>query len=101
TYVVHFDEERARETAEEFVNDVLVGCLATRAVVVGEDFHFGHKRGGNVELLGRMGAELGFTVEGLALVTADGEPADGDEPNVSSTAIRGLLAAGDVTGAAA
>lgn len=100
TYVVHFDEERARETAEEFVNDVLVGCLSTRAVVVGEDFHFGHKRGGNVELLRQMGVDLGFTVEGLALVAADGEPAGDAEPNVSSTAIRALLDDGDVVGAA-
>ena len=100
TYVVHFDEERARETAEEFVHEVLVGCLSTRAVVVGEDFHFGHKRGGNVALLREMGATLGFTVEGLALVGTDGDPAGGGAV-VSSTAIRSLLAQGDVRGAAA
>ena len=100
TYVVHFDEERAKETAEEFVHEVLVGCLATRAVVVGEDFHFGHKRGGNVALLREMGATLGFTVEGLELVSTDGEPAGGGAV-VSSTAIRSLLAQGDVRGAAA
>jgi riboflavin kinase/FMN adenylyltransferase len=33
TYVVHFDEERASETAASFVNTVLVDCLAARAVV--------------------------------------------------------------------
>jgi riboflavin kinase/FMN adenylyltransferase len=100
TYVVHFDEERSKETAEEFVDEVLVGCLSARAVVVGEDFHFGHKRGGNVDLLRRMGADQGFTVEGLDLVGPDGTPA-GDGPNVSSTAIRALLADGDVAGASA
>lgn len=100
TYVVHFDQERAAETAEAFVDEVLVGCLTARAVVVGEDFHFGHARGGNVALLRAMGAERGFTVEGLELVGADGAPADGTT-NVSSTAIRGLLADGDVRGAAA
>lgn len=94
TYVVHFDEERAKETAEEFVHEVLVGCLTTRAVVVGEDFHFGHKRGGNVALLREMGEALGFTVEGLELV---GTPA-GDSV-VSSTAVRSLLTDGDVRGA--
>ncbi len=99
TYVVHFDAERAKETAEEFVDEVLVGCLSTAVVVVGEDFHFGHKRGGNVALLREMGATRGFTVEGLALVGADGSPA-GTAPNVSSTAIRGLLVAGDVAQAA-
>lgn len=100
TYVVHFDEERAKETAEEFVNEVLVGCLTAREVVVGEDFHFGHRRGGNVALLQRMGAELGFEVQGLALVGVDGVPADGEQ-TVSSTAIRALLDGGDVAGAAA
>ncbi len=100
TYVVHFDEIRAKESAEDFVRDVLVGCLATRAVVVGEDFHFGHQRGGNVALLRAMGAELGFVVDGLELVGADGDPA-GEAPNVSSTAIRRLLTDGDVRGAAA
>jgi riboflavin kinase/FMN adenylyltransferase len=100
TYVIHFDAERAKETAEEFVDDVLVGCLNTRAVVVGEDFHFGHRRGGNVALLREMGATRGFTVEGLALVDAAGAPAGGG-PNVSSTAIRQRLIEGDVAGAAA
>lgn len=99
TYVVHFDEERAKETAEEFVHEVLVGCLSARAVVVGEDFHFGHKRGGNVALLQEMGASLGFTVEGIELVGADGEPA-GSDAIVSSTAIRAALIHGDVARAA-
>ena len=100
TYVVHFDEERATETAEEFVHEVLVGCLTARAVVVGEDFHFGHKRGGNVALLQEMGAALGFTVAGIELVGADGAPA-AEEAIVSSTAIRAALKEGDVGRAAA
>jgi riboflavin kinase/FMN adenylyltransferase len=95
TVVVHFDKERATESAEDFVNEVLVGCLAARAVVVGEDFHFGHRRQGNVEFLERVGAKRGFSVRGVHLVpdTASGEP-------VSSTRIRQLLAGGDVEGAA-
>jgi len=93
--VVHFDADRAREPAEEFVREVLAGCLAARAVVVGHDFHFGHRRGGNIELLARMGPELGFEAIGLELFT------DGAGPPVSSTRIRGLLGAGDVAGAAA
>ena len=97
--VIPFDEERARETAEDFVREVLVGCLRARAVVVGHDFHFGHGRGGNVPLLQRMGAELGFDVLGIMLV-GDG---DGDGPGeaVSSTRIRRALADGDVAQAAA
>ena len=100
TYVVHFDEARAAETAESFVQDVLVGCLTARAVVVGADFHFGHRRGGDVALLERMGAEAGFEVCGLDLVGVDGQPAGAEEVRVSSTAIRRLLADGDVSGAA-
>jgi len=93
--VLHFDEERSHESAEDFVNEVLVGCLRARLVVVGEDFHFGRNRGGNVELLRHMGPNLGFDVEGLTLV-----PVPGFEGPVSSTAIRRTLAAGDVVTAA-
>ena len=88
--VVEFDEARARETAEDFVNEVLVGCLNAAEVVVGEDFHFGHRRLGNVALLEDMGAELGFEVNGMRLVGPDGEAARDDE-QVSSTAIRRAL----------
>ena len=61
-FVLHFDEERSREPAEEFVREVLVRGAAARIVVVGADFHFGRGRGGNVALLEQMGAELGFEV---------------------------------------
>ena len=100
TYVVHFDEERATETAASFVETVLVDCLSARAVVVGEDFHFGHRRGGNVDLLRAMGATAGFEVQGLELVGVDGAPAGSDGTNVSSTEIRRLLIEGDVAAAA-
>jgi len=94
--VVHFDQERSEESPEEFVREVLVGCLSARAIIVGHDFHFGYKRRGNVPLLQDLGAELGFDVTGIRLL-AD-EP--GGEP-VSSTRIRNLLAAGSVGEAAA
>ena len=56
TVVVRFDEERANETAEDFVARELVEGLDARLVVVGEDFHFGHGRKGNVALLREMGS---------------------------------------------
>lgn len=93
--VVTFDAARSQEPADAFVRDVLAGCLAARVVVVGEDFHFGYKRSGNVELLRAMGAELGFEVEGLALVDTDGRPA-AEPGKVSSTRIRHALVAGDL-----
>ena len=95
TVVVPFDEARASESAEDFVLEVLVDALGARLVVVGEDFHFGHGRRGNVSLLEEMGKHHGFEVEGIAL--DDG----GSGRAVSSTRIRELIAAGDVAGAAA
>jgi len=91
--VVRFDLDRAHEPAEEFVTEVLVDLLGARLVVVGEDFHFGYQRKGNVALLAEMGALHDFEVTGLDLVGADGEPAD-DAHQVSSTAIRRALVEG-------
>ncbi len=91
--VLHFDEERREESAEDFVTEILVDCLRTRLVVVGADFHFGNQRRGNVALLSRLGAEFGFDVEGLALVAEE-------DVVYSSTLVRRLLAEGDVERAA-
>ena len=93
--LVRFDTERSEETAEDFVNEVLVNCLDVKAVVVGHDFHFGYKRLGSVPLLQDMGAELGFDVTGLRLFSGG----LGREP-ISSTRIRGLLVDGAVGEAA-
>lgn len=91
TLVVRFDRERSRESPEEFVRTVLVDCLRAKAVVVGDDFHFGRDRAGNVEALRGLGAELGFDVHGLPLVRRRDH--DG---SISSTAIRRALDDGDV-----
>ena len=56
TYVIRFDLERAAEPAEHFVQRMLVDCLNVVEVVVGEDFHFGHRRRGDVALLEEMGS---------------------------------------------
>ncbi|HUD15699.1 MAG TPA: hypothetical protein VMQ59_00500, partial [Acidimicrobiales bacterium] len=74
TVVVPFDTERANETAEEFVNEVLIRRIDARLVVVGEDFHFGHGRKGNVALLKEMGSTAGFAVEGVSLRADDDGP---------------------------
>jgi riboflavin kinase/FMN adenylyltransferase len=96
TLVVRFDEVRAKEPAADFVDEVLVGCLRAGAVAVGEDFHFGHRRQGNVALLRAMGADLGFDVVGHELVGLDGCAA---EVPVSSTRVRAALRHGDLAAA--
>ncbi|MGH9276603.1 MAG: bifunctional riboflavin kinase/FAD synthetase [Acidimicrobiales bacterium] len=93
TVVVRFDRARSQEEPEQFVREVLVDGLDARLVVVGEDFHFGRARRGNVALLRELGW---FEVVGLGLVPV---PGVGSTP-VSSTAVRSLVAAGDVQGAA-
>jgi riboflavin kinase / FMN adenylyltransferase len=98
--VLPFDEARSKETAEGFVADVLAAVLRTRLVVVGADFHFGYRRHGDVPLLQRMGAELGFEVLGLGLVAStEGSAAENALP-YSSTRVRALLGGGEVEDAA-
>jgi riboflavin kinase/FMN adenylyltransferase len=96
TVVLAFDQARADESAHNFVEEVLVNGLATKAVVVGEDFHFGRHREGNVALLRELGRDMDFEVEPVSLVD---RPDGVDEP-VSSTAIRRALAGGEVDVAA-
>jgi riboflavin kinase / FMN adenylyltransferase len=99
TLVVRFDTDRANETAEEFVEGILVAGLGARLVVVGEDFHFGHGRKGNVALLSEMGATAGFEVDGVSLRSDPGGGGAPGEP-ISSTRIRSLVGLGRVEDAA-
>jgi riboflavin kinase/FMN adenylyltransferase len=91
--VLPFTLDLARLSPQEFVEQILVRGLHVRAVLVGENFHFGHKQAGNVALLRELGGLHGFAVEIIPPVALDGEI-------VSSTAIRRELASGAVTHAA-
>jgi riboflavin kinase/FMN adenylyltransferase len=91
--VLPFTLDFSRLDPDEFVRQVLVERLHAAAVVVGEDFRFGHRAVGDVALLDKLGEKYDFTAEGLPLLALDGL-------TISSTAIRGLLQAGDVTEAA-
>jgi phosphoribosyl 1,2-cyclic phosphate phosphodiesterase len=91
--VLPFTLELSRLTPEEFVQQILLRSLRTRALFVGEDFRFGHKQAGDVNLLRRLGAEHGFEVVVLPPVIYRGEV-------VSSTLIRKEIADGDVSRAA-
>jgi riboflavin kinase / FMN adenylyltransferase len=91
--VLPFTLEFSRLDPDEFVRAVLVERFHAAVVVEGEDFRFGHKAAGDVQLLAKLGEKYEFTTEGMALLGADGA-------TISSTSIRQLLAAGDVTAAA-
>jgi riboflavin kinase / FMN adenylyltransferase len=94
--VLPFDAAQAAEPPLTFIERVMVRCLHTECVVIGEDFHFGRNREGNVALLRQIGATYGFEVEPIRLVA---RPDSIDEP-VSSTAIRRALAGGNIVLAA-
>jgi riboflavin kinase / FMN adenylyltransferase len=97
--VLPFTVELSRMPADEFVHEVLVERLHAAAVVVGENFTFGQKAAGNVDLLRHLGQRFGFVTEGADLVT-DTESGD-NAVTFSSTYIRACIDAGDVTAAAA
>ena len=89
---LRFDRALTEMSAEAFVRQVIVARMGAREVWVGEDFRFGHRRTGDFALLQAMGAELGFAAHAVPPVLVDGE-------RVSSSRVRGLLAAGDFGGA--
>ncbi|WP_295101775.1 bifunctional riboflavin kinase/FAD synthetase [uncultured Microbacterium sp.] len=95
TLVLTFDEELAARSAEDFVAGILTSALHVSTVLVGEDFRFGRGGAGNPDLLRQLGPKYGFTVE-----VVDDVFLDGSDRRVSSTWIRELLMAGDVTAAA-
>jgi riboflavin kinase/FMN adenylyltransferase len=90
--VLPFSREMAAWTPREFIERVLVGALHASSVVVGASFRFGSRAAGDVALLREVGAELGFTAEGIEL--------DGGPQVWSSTYVRTCLGEGDVAGAA-
>jgi riboflavin kinase/FMN adenylyltransferase len=84
--VIPFNDEFRQKTAEQFIDEVLIGELGAIEVSVGENFNFGKRATGNVDML-RARSE--FQTRVAPLVDVDGE-------TVSSTQIRALVAAGDV-----
>lgn len=92
TLLLRFNKALTAMPPEDFVRRVLVDRLAAREVWVGGDFRFGHKRGGDMALLERMGAELGFVACTMPPVQLDGA-------RISASRVRLLLAAGEFAGA--
>jgi riboflavin kinase/FMN adenylyltransferase len=90
-YVLRFDEDRSLESPESFLHEIVVGTWHARVAVEGENFHFGHRRRGDVSLLEDAGARFGFKVRSVPLAIDDvtGEP-------FSSELVRQALAHSDV-----
>ena len=82
--ILRFDDTLAELTAEEFVSHVLVDALAVKAVVIGDDFHFGKGRTGDFDFLKTAGDRYGFEVLALSTHSVD-------NMRVSSTGIRQAL----------
>src|ERR1041384_1904334 len=89
TIVVSFTKEFSNIRAEDFLKDLVIDRLHAKEVYLGKGFAFGHNREGNIELLKRMGRELGFVPGEVSEVKLRG-------CRVSSSKIRQLLAAGQV-----
>jgi riboflavin kinase/FMN adenylyltransferase len=87
--VLPFNRTLADYDAEHFIQNILVGKLNIRHLVIGDDFHFGKARRGNFTLLQHRGQEFGFTVESTDSFELEGF-------RVSSTLIRDALGEGDL-----
>ena len=93
-YVCRFDYRLAQMLPEEFIERILVRGLAARWILIGDDFRFGARRGGDVGTLRasaarHAGTPTAFELEGLSSFLVDGL-------RVSSTAVREALSAGDM-----
>lgn len=92
--VIPFDEALSRKSPGEFVRDVLVGEIGAEAVVVGENFRFGHRAAGDVGDLGRLMRSYGGQACAVPVRSENGKA------GISSTHIRQLVAGGEVEEAA-
>ena len=89
TIVIRFDKEFADLDAETFLRDIVHERLQAKEVYLGKGFFFGKNRGGNIELLKKMSAELGFAADEVPEIRLRGT-------RISSSKIRQLLAEGKV-----
>ena len=92
--VLPFNERLASQPAEAFIDDVLVGALGARYVLVGDDFRFGAKRQGDYAMLDAAGTARGFDVARMQSYEVHGL-------RVSSSAVREALGAGRMNDVAA
>ena len=93
-YVQKFDQTFSERSAKNFVEEILVNGLGVSHIVVGYDYVFGHKRGGNVEVLRQLADSFGFGVTAVEEMKLD------SGVRFSSTNIRNHLKEGQCTEAA-
>lgn len=91
--ILPFTAELARLSPEEFVEQILVARLGARAILVGENFRFGHRQAGNVQVLAELGRKLGFETQVVPAVRCRGRMA-------SSSGIRQSVQSGELALAA-
>jgi riboflavin kinase/FMN adenylyltransferase len=91
-YLIPFDERLAKIDARAFLEEIIAGRLRARALVFGENFRFGAGRAGDPALAHEVLSANGVALHVVPPFMLDGE-------RVSSTRIRGALAAGDLTAA--
>lgn len=88
-HICAFNQAFSQLPADTFIEHILVASLQTRFLLIGDDFRFGARRGGDFAMLQAYGAQAGFEVAAMGSVTLD-------ELRISSTAVRETLAAGDL-----
>ncbi|MGD9620451.1 MAG: bifunctional riboflavin kinase/FAD synthetase [Mycolicibacterium sp.] len=98
--VIPFTADFMKLTPDRYVHELLVERLHVVEVMVGENFTFGKKAAGNVDLLRNAGDRFGFAVESLPLVFEVAESARDETLTFSSTYIRSCVDAGDMVAAA-
>lgn len=89
-YLEHFNQATAQMSAVDFIEKILVNRLNTRYLYVGEDFRFGHRRTGTIELLKEASSQFGFAIETMADIL------DEHQLRYSSTELRNALAFGHI-----
>jgi riboflavin kinase/FMN adenylyltransferase len=87
--ILRFDAAFAAQSPDAFIDNVLIGGLGARYVLVGDDFRFGARRAGDYAMLDAAGADKGFDVARMMSYEVHGQ-------RVSSSAVRAALAAGDM-----
>lgn len=86
--ILPFNHKLASISASDFIKKILHDTLHPLHIIIGDDFHFGYKREGDLALLKKKGVEFGFTVDAIKTIKVKGE-------RVSSTRVRQALANGD------